>query len=142
MKKLPVAVCGLGWWGRIIVPLLKTSSTIDVVKVFDPASSADDLGVARAASFEDLLKDKTVEGVVLCTPHTMHADQIVAAANAKKHVFCEKPLSLNHADVVRAVAACTRNEVALAVGQEKRFEPPIQELTRLAKAGELGTLLQ
>ena len=79
---------------------------------------------------------------MLCTPHTQHADQIVAAANAKKHVFCEKPLSLNRADVLRAVKACSQNEVALAVGHEKRFEPPIQELVRLAKAGELGTLLQ
>jgi predicted dehydrogenase len=142
MKKLSVAVCGLGWWGRIMVPLLKTSSTIDVVKVFDPASSADDLGVARAASFEELLKDKTVQGVVLCTPHTLHAGQIVAAANAKKHVFCEKPLSLSRKDVLRAVEACNANGVHLAVGHEKRFEPPIQELMRLVKTGELGTPLQ
>ena len=92
--------------------------------------------------FEEALKDPAVQGVVLCTPHTQHADQIVAAANAKKHVFCEKPLSLNRADVLRAVKACSQNEVALAVGHEKRFEPPIQELVRLAKAGELGTLLQ
>jgi len=57
-------------------------------------------------------------------------------------VFCEKPLSLNRADVLRAVTACSRNQVALAVGHEKRFEPPVQELVRMAKAGELGTLLQ
>jgi predicted dehydrogenase len=142
MKKLSVAVCGLGWWGRIMVPLLKTSSTIDVVKVFDPASSADDLGVARAASFEELLKDKTVQGVVLCTPHTLHAGQIVAAANAKKHVFCEKPLSLSRKDVLRAVEACNANGVQLAVGHEKRFEPPIIEIMRLVKSGALGTPLQ
>jgi predicted dehydrogenase len=83
-----------------------------------------------------------VQGVVLCTPHTQHCEQIIAAANAKKHVFCEKPLSLSRSDVLRAVKACTENEVALAVGHEKRFEPPVQELMRAAKAGELGTLLQ
>jgi predicted dehydrogenase len=142
MKKFPVAVCGLGWWGRIIVPLLKTSSRIDVVKVFDPAPAADALGVARAASFEELLKDKTVHGVVLCTPHTVHADQIVAAASAKKHVFCEKPLSLSRKDVLWAVEACNANGVTLAVGHEKRFEPPIQALMDLVKSGALGTPLQ
>src|SRR5438094_814560 len=68
--------------------------------------------------------------------------RVVRAANAKKHVFCEKPLSLSRADVLRAVEACNRNKVALAVGHEKRFEPPVQELMRMAKAGELGTLLQ
>jgi predicted dehydrogenase len=145
-QPLGVAVVGLGWWGRIIVPLLKTSPKLRVVKGVDPTPAGAEFAAAQqipyAGSFEETLDDPAVQGVVLCTPHTLHADQIVAAANAKKHVFCEKPLSLNRADVLRAVAACTKNEVALAVGHEKRFEPPIQELTRLAKAGELGTLLQ
>jgi predicted dehydrogenase len=83
-----------------------------------------------------------VQGVVLCTPHTLHTDQIVKAANAKKHVFCEKPLSLSRADVLRAVSSCNANAVSLAVGHEKRFEPPIQELMRLVHSGELGIPLQ
>jgi len=83
-----------------------------------------------------------VQGVVLCTPHTQHTEQIVRAAEAKKHVFCEKPLSLTRADVLRAVDSCNRNGVKLAVGHEKRFEPPIMELMRLVKSGELGTPLQ
>ena len=80
--------------------------------------------------------------MVLCTPHTLHTEQIVAAARAKKHVFCEKPLSLSRRDVLRAVQACNENRVALAVGHEKRFEPPIQALMRMVRSGELGTLLQ
>jgi predicted dehydrogenase len=145
-QPLGVAVVGLGWWGRIIVPLLRDSVKLKVLKGVDPAPGAAEFckaqGVAHEASFEAVLQDPSVQGVVLCTPHTLHTEQIVAAAEAKKHVFCEKPLSLSHADVVRAVTACQKNEVALAVGHEKRFEPPIQELTRMAKAGDLGTLLQ
>jgi predicted dehydrogenase len=80
--------------------------------------------------------------VVLCTPHTLHTGQIVQAANAKKHVFCEKPLSLSRADVLKAVQACNANGVKLAVGHEKRFEPPIQELMRIVKGGALGVPLQ
>src|SRR5687768_14526475 len=143
---LSVAVVGLGWWGRIIVPLLKGSTKLRVVKGVDPAPAAAEFaraqGIAYEPSFEAVLADPVVHAVVLCTPHTQHTDQIVAAANAKKHVFCEKPLSLSRADVLRAVKACSENEVALAVGHEKRFEPPIQELVRLGKSGELGTLLQ
>jgi predicted dehydrogenase len=146
MERLGVAVVGLGWWGRTIVPLIKTSEKLRVVKGVDPMPAAAEFaqaaGITHEKSFEEALKDPAVQGVVLCTPHTLHADQIVAAANAKKHVFCEKPLSLNRADVLRAVTACSRNQVALAVGHEKRFEPPIQELMHAAKAGELGTLLQ
>jgi predicted dehydrogenase len=146
MPKLRVAVAGLGWWGRIIVPLLKTSSKLEVVRVVDPdpkgAQFASREGIAFSSRLEEILPDKSVDGVVLCTPHTLHADQIVLAAGAKKHVFCEKPLSLSRADVLRAVKACNDNKVALAVGHEKRFEPPIQELMRLVQAGELGTPLQ
>ena len=141
MEPLGVAVVGLGWWGRIIVPLLKDSAKLRVVCGVD-VRPVELEGIRMLTSFEEALKDPEVQGVVLCTPHTQHADQIVAAANAKKHVFCEKPLSLTRADVLRAVSACSRNEVALAVGHEKRFEPPVQELVRMAKAGELGTLLQ
>jgi predicted dehydrogenase len=99
-------------------------------------------GIRVLTSFEAALQDPAVQGVVLCTPHTQHTEQIVAAARAGKHVFCEKPLSLSRADVLRAVTASNDNEVALAVGHEKRFEPPVQEVLRAARAGELGTLLQ
>jgi predicted dehydrogenase len=89
-----------------------------------------------------VLRDPQVQGVVLCTPHTQHTGQIVRAANAKKHVFCEKPLAMSRADVLRSIAACNANGVKLAVGHEKRFEPPVMEVMRLVKAGELGTPLQ
>ena len=143
---LNIAVIGLGWWGRTIVPLAKTSAKLRVVRVADPdpkaAAFASSHGIPLSPALDEVLTDKSVEGVVLCTPHTQHTDQIVKAANAKKHVFCEKPLSLSRADVLRAVEACNRNGVRLAVGHEKRFEPPIQELMKLVKSGEIGVPLQ
>jgi predicted dehydrogenase len=141
MQPLGVAVVGLGWWGRTIVPLLKESAKLKVVCGVDIRPVALE-GVRVLASYEEALNDPGVQGVVLCTPHTQHTGQIIAAAQAKKHVFCEKPLSMSRADVLRAVKACVDHEVALAVGHEKRFEPPVQEAFRLARAGELGTLLQ
>jgi predicted dehydrogenase len=146
MEPLGVALVGLGWWGRTIVPLLKDNAKLKVVKGVDPAPAAAHFarsqGISYESSFDAILTNPEVQGVVLCTPHSQHTGQIIAAAKAKKHVFCEKPLSLSRADVLRAVKACNDNEVVLAVGHEKRFEPPVQELVRLAKAGELGTLLQ
>src|SRR5438132_2452080 len=146
MSVLGIAVVGLGWWGRIIVPLAKTSSKLRVVMGVDPAPEAAafarEQSIALKTSLDDALRDPAVQGVVLCTPHTQHTEQIVRAANAKKHVFCEKPLSLSRKDVLKAVQACNQNGIKLAVGHEKRFEPPIQELMRMVKAGELGTPLQ
>jgi predicted dehydrogenase len=143
---LNIAVVGLGWWGRIIVDLVRSSQKMRVVRVADinPASQdfARERGLAFSADFESVLADPAAQGVVLCTPHSQHTDQIVAAARAGKHVFCEKPLSMSRADVQRAVAAVELAGVALAVGHEKRFEPPILEIMRLLKSGALGKPLQ
>jgi predicted dehydrogenase len=142
-----VAVVGLGWWGMTIVSVLRASTKVRVTKAVevDAASAADfgaQHGIPVVSDFPDVLRDPSIEGVVVCTPHTRHTDQIVAAAQAGKHVFCEKPLSMTRADVVRAVDAVNANKVALAVVHEPRFEPPILELMRIVKAGELGIPLQ
>ncbi|HEX2546915.1 MAG TPA: Gfo/Idh/MocA family oxidoreductase, partial [Ramlibacter sp.] len=143
---LDIAVIGLGWWGRIIVDLVRGSDKLRVVRVADvdpkAAGFAQERGLPCSTRFEDVLADPAVQAVVLCTPHTQHTDQIVAAAAAGKHVFCEKPLSMTRADVLRAIQAVEKAGVALAVGHEKRFEPPILELMRLLRSGALGTPLQ
>jgi predicted dehydrogenase len=137
----------MGWWGKIIVPLIKRSSKLECSKVVElnPAGIADfamQHSVEVVTDFDNVLKDSSIHGVVLCTPHTQHTEQIIKAANAGKHVFCEKPLSMTRADVLRAVEAVNSNKVALAVGHERRFEPPIMELMRIVKSGELGLPLQ
>jgi len=144
---LNVAVIGMGWWGKTLVTAMKRSPKFRVAKGVkrNPASEAD---FARANDFEIIsdygavLADPNIQAVVLCTPHTLHTAQIIAAADAGKHVFCEKPLSLTRADAERAIEAVNRNRVAIGVGHERRFEPPILDLMRTVKSGELGVPLQ
>jgi predicted dehydrogenase len=144
---LEVAIVGLGWWGRTILDLLGSSRKLRPAMLVEPnPGSAQDVagrtGLPLASSLEEALAAREVRAVVLCTPHSQHCAQIVAAANAGKHVFCEKPLSMSRAEVIRAIDAVNANGVALAVGHERRFEPPIIEALRLVKSGELGTPLQ
>lgn len=143
---LNIALAGLGWWGRMMVDLLQRSDKLRLVRVVDvsPAGEAfaRERGLPFSSSLEDALRDPKVQGVVLCTPHSRHTEQIVQVAQAGRHVFCEKPLSMTRADVLRAMAAVDRAGVALAVGHEKRFEPPVQEIFRLLQSGALGTPLQ
>ena len=85
---------------------------------FVAGATADDVaeltGVRRGAapaladSYEALLADPKVEAVVLATPHSQHAAQVIAAAQAGKHVFCEKPFALTKAEAEQAVAATSR----------------------------------
>jgi predicted dehydrogenase len=144
---LNVAVVGIGWWGQVLITLMQKSSKLRVVKGVkrNPATVADfarEQGLEIISDYAAVLKDASVQAVVLCTPHTQHTDQIVAAAEAGKHVFCEKPLSLTRAEVLRAIAAVNANRVVLAVGHERRFEPPILDLMRTVRSGQLGTPLQ
>ena len=144
---LNVAVVGMGWWGRIVVPLIRRSGKLNVAKVVEvnPDALRDfarehELQVVN--DYAEVLRDPAIQAVVLCTPHTQHTEQIIAAAKAGKHVFCEKPLSMTRSDVLRAIDAVNAAGVALAVGHERRFEPPVMELMRTVKSGELGTPLQ
>lgn len=143
---LNVALVGLGWWGTTILRLLQDSPKLRIVKAVDvteaAAATARTHGIGFATELDAALADPAVQAVILCTPHSLHCGQVVRAANAKKHVFCEKPLSLTRADAETAVAACNANGVVLAVGHERRFEPPMLEIQHLAKSGALGTLLQ
>lgn len=146
LEMLKVAVIGLGWWGRIIVDLLASSQKMRVMRVADVNATgqifASQRGLAFSLSFQEALQDQAVQAVVLCTPHSQHTEQIIAAAQAGKHVFCEKPLSMSRVDVLRAIEAVEKAGVSLAVGHEKRFEPPIIEVMRLLKEGTLGVPLQ
>ena len=143
---LNAAVVGLGWWGRHICGALRGSELIRVVHGVDPATEAAapfarDHGFPLSADLSAALADDKVEAVLLATPHSQHENQIVQAAEAGRHVFCEKPLCLTRAGAERAVAACAAAGVILSVGHERRFEPPIVELKRLVNSGELGTPL-
>jgi predicted dehydrogenase len=139
-------IVGLGWWGRTIATTLADSRNIRLVAAADVNPEAEPIAGAHGLTFttntDDLLASPELDAVILCTPHTLHCDQIIRAAGAGKHVFCEKPLALSRADAVRAIDACNAARVVLAVGHERRFEPPALDLRRRIETGELGTLLQ
>ncbi|MFC4008496.1 Gfo/Idh/MocA family protein [Nonomuraea purpurea] len=139
------AVVGLGWWGQKIVRDLQDSAYVEVSHGIDPdpggRERAAETGVRTSASFEEALRDPSVDAVVLCTPHRFHAEQIVAAAQAGKHVFCEKPLTTTGAEAASAIEAVEAAGVQLGVGHERRFEPAVVKLKQQCLAGELGTPL-
>jgi predicted dehydrogenase len=144
---LNVAIVGLGWWGRNIVGQLRGNDLLRPVLLVDVdaqagAGFARDEGIAFESDFQRALSDPRVQAVVLCTPHSQHCEQIVAAAAAGKHVFCEKPLSMSRKEVLRAVEAVRARGLVLAVGHERRFEPPVLHAMRLLHSGVLGKALQ
>jgi predicted dehydrogenase len=141
------AIIGLGRWGRSLVGAVhgKTDAITFVAAHTRTKSSAEDFcrdnGIALLDRFEDVLARRDVDAVVLATPHSLHADQVMAAAAAGKHIHVEKPLTLDRPSAERAVAAAKRAGVVLAVGFNRRFHPSVAEIRKRLAGGTLGTVM-
>jgi predicted dehydrogenase len=141
------AIVGLGWWGRTLVESVQGSDHMRFVagatRTVSPEvkAFAETHKLRLAENFEAILKDPSIQAVVLCTPHSMHAQQVVAAAQVGKHVFCEKPFALTKSDAERAVEATRKAGVALGLGYNRRFHPEMMKLRERIRSGGLGTVL-
>ena len=144
---IKAAIVGLGWWGKTLVESGEGSDAISFVagatRTVTPEveAFAKDKKFKLAPSYEALLADPGIDAVVLATPHSMHAAQVIAAAAAKKHVFCEKPFTLTKREAEDAVAAVRKAGVTLGLGYNRRFHPEMTRLREQVKSGELGTIL-
>ncbi len=144
---IDAAIVGLGRWGRTLVEAVQGASSrlrFTRAVVRRPGAHLDFVakhGLAIADDLATALTDPSIDAVVLATPHSLHCGQILAAAAAGKHVFCEKPLTLTKAEAMRAISACEAAGVVLGVGTDKRFYPALRALARLAEDGELGRIL-
>lgn len=99
----------------------------------------DEFGVAhRHAGYDALLDDADVEAIYIATPHPFHAEWAVAAAEARKHILCEKPLAINHAQAADIVGAARRNDVFLMEAFMYRCHPQTARLVELLREGAIG----
>lgn len=100
---------------------------------------AAEFGVPRAhGSYEALLADPEVQAVYIATPHPQHLEWIIRAAEAGKHVLCEKPLGLNHAEAMVAAETCRANGVLLMEAFMYRCHPQTAKILEIVRNGVLG----
>jgi len=141
------AIVGLGRWGQNLVASVQGKSdkirfVAGMTRTLDKARTfADQQALVMHERYETVLADASIDAIVLATPHTQHAEQIIAAARAGKHVFTEKPFALTRQSAEAAVRACAENRVTLAVGYNWRFQPALQEIKNMLADGRLGKLL-
>jgi predicted dehydrogenase len=144
---IKAGIVGLGWWGKTLVESAENSNVIKFVsgttrtKTPEIEAFAKQKGFRLTESYDGLLGHGGVDAVVLATPHSMHATQVIAAAAAKKHIYCEKPFTLTKREAEDAVAAVRKAGVTLAVGYNRRFHPDMVKLRETIRAGDLGTVL-
>lgn len=100
--------------------------------------AADFGGAAAYGSYEGVLGDSAVDAVYIGTPHPGHAEWAIKAAEAGKHVLCEKPLTMNSADTERVLAAAQRQDVLLMEAYMYRFHPQTRKVVSLVREGAIG----
>ena len=96
----------------------------------------------RHGSYDELLADPDVDAVYVATPHPMHPEWAIKAAEAGKHVLCEKPLAINKAWAEAMIEAAVRNDVFLMEAYMYRCLPQTKLVAQLVRDGELGTVHQ
>lgn len=117
-EKARLAFVGLGNYSGVLSGTAERAGNCEIVNCFARTESrrkefAEKQGCRDAASLDEVLGDPEVEGLVVVTPHSTHADIVCRAASAGKHVFIEKPLTLTVADARRAATAAREAGVVL-----------------------------
>jgi myo-inositol 2-dehydrogenase / D-chiro-inositol 1-dehydrogenase len=137
---------GAGRIGAIHAANIAASGRARLAYVVDPnAKAAKALAErygARVGTVEQVFKDKRVDAVFIASSTDTHADLAVAAAKAKKAIFCEKPIDLSLRRVDWCVAAVAKAKVPMFVGFNRRFDPSFRALKDRLDKGEIGPVEQ
>lgn len=91
------------------------------------------------ADYHDLLNSSEIEAVVICSATDTHTQIIIEAAQAGKHIFCEKPIDLNLKRIDEALAAVDAAGMKLQIGFNRRFDPNFRRIRQAVEQGEIGT---
>lgn len=150
MSKIKVGVIGCGGIAnQKHFPALKANEDLNEIvafcdiKVERAQKAAEEFGAPGAKVFSDyheLLKMPEIEVVHVCTPNVSHCEISVAAFEAKKHVYCEKPMAATTEDAEKMVAAWKKSGMQFTVGYQNRFRAEVQNLHEACKKGDLGDI--
>jgi len=147
MEKIRWGIIGsAGIAKRSTIPGIQQSETGEVAAIasrgLDKAQqTAEELNIPTAyGSYEELLADPTIEAVYIPLPNHLHKEWVFKAAEAGKHILCEKPLALNAEEAQEMVEACEKAGVVFAEAFMYRYHPRYQTISEIIKSGEIGEL--
>jgi inositol 2-dehydrogenase len=141
-----VAQVGLGRIGSFHAETLaRRVPGAELARVVDPNEAlaraiGERFEVPWSTSYDEVLGDPRIDAVVIASPTPLHADQLEQAAAARKHIFCEKPLSLDPVRADSAVAVARQAGVKLQVGFHRRFDPDFRAVRDRIDEGSVGEI--
>lgn len=146
-KKLKWGIIGTAGIAKYsVIPGIKASETGEVIAIASRSEetarkAAAELDIAKAyGSYEELLSDSEIEAVYIPLPNHLHKEWTIRAAEAGKHVLCEKPIALNAAEAEEMVLACQKAGVQLAEAFMYRHHPRYQRVKEILASGEIGAI--
>ena len=145
MKRLQLGIIGAGRIGKVHAETLAfrlpsaVPAAITDINATAARALADSCGIGRvAADADEILGAKDIDAVLICSSTATHADLVVRAAEAGKHIFCEKPIDLGLEKIDRALQAVAKAGVKLQVGFNRRFDANFARVRRAVESGEIG----
>lgn len=147
--KLGICLIGCGRAGMIHarnfankVPGAQMVAVVDAVESAAKAA-AEELGVSIwHTDYNEILSNDAIDAVLVVSPTNLHKDIVVKCANAKKHIFCEKPMGMNTQECDEMIEACKQNNVKLQIGFMRRHDSNFKEAKKLIEDGTIGDLVQ
>ncbi len=141
--KLKTALIGCGKVGHLHAAALRDLPESDFTAVCDfsaerAAAFAQQYGVQPYTDAAAMFKESGIEAVLICTPHPLHADPAVLAAQHGVHVLVEKPLAASLEDCDRMMDAAAKHNVTLGVVSQRRFFEPVLRMKQAVDAGKIG----
>ena len=144
--KMRLAPVGLGRWARVLARGAQRGDVIELYSCFSRDAAKreafqEEFGIARSASsYEELLADPAVEGVIVTTPNDTHKDVIIQALEAGKAVYTDKPIAHTLEDANRIAAAVADTGRVFAVGHSSRRLSGHREMKRWLEDGRIGDI--
>lgn len=144
---LRVAVLGMGWWSDVLSDAIKRSDEMEIVACFTRSEDkrqafAKKYGCRAAASYEEILNDRSIAGIINTTPNNVHLETTRQAAEAGKHVFLDKPIANTVREGQEIAQVCKKAGVVLALGYQRRREHHFRWIKAEIDAGRFGKLVQ
>ncbi|HEX6120636.1 MAG TPA: inositol 2-dehydrogenase [Dongiaceae bacterium] len=138
-----IGLLGAGRIGQIHARSAAAHKSATLAAVTDVDSSAAaaiaaETGASIAKSSSDIIADKSIDAILICTPTDTHADLIEQAAKAGKAIFCEKPVDLSAQRVRACLEVVADANAKLMIGFNRRFDPSFAALQKRLAAGEIG----
>jgi myo-inositol 2-dehydrogenase/D-chiro-inositol 1-dehydrogenase len=145
MKKVNIAIFGVGRIGKIHLKNLLRFQGVSVVAVADTHFPAEEFkkefkDVFFSSNPDEVLAMPEVEAVLICTPTSSHAPMIELALKSGKHIFCEKPVDLSLERTKALVDMANQSSVKLMLGFNRRFDPDFLQARRSIQAGRIGDI--